>query len=137
MKKIFELENKISRIIYSKTQCTAHFDYFDSTGVNKKHVNISTYNELKEEIFLLGEFKAKNKEEVLNKALEYLTKNDSSEKSYTVIWSKKINGKGENHKKYTSHFSAKNLNDLLKKISYGKYSITELEIYEIKLNPLT
>jgi hypothetical protein len=94
-------------------------------------LDLITINPHHQQSFLFHSLKAIDKNEALNKMLEYVEKHYQNEDSYTIQWVKV----GEN-KLHTSYFRAKNIYGILDKFFYER-DINSYKIYSIALNPIS
>lgn len=116
----------------------------DILGIDKKHLAFSykqvegitqldliTFNPRHHQSFLFHTIRAIDKQEALDKMLDYVQSNFRKEDSYTIQWIKI----GENAL-HTSYFRAKNLYEILDKFFFDR-DINSYRIYSISLNPIS
>jgi hypothetical protein len=122
---IIQLEDEISKLVYSDNGRTVHFEYCGSGN----QVNAYTYNKTNRETFLLKKAIGSSYQECLEKILIYIKENEKSYDSYTVIWSRK--GRNERN---MSYFYCTDVIDVINKFFDGKDKKLYI-VYEIKMNP--
>lgn len=114
-----QLELKMDKLV---------FDY-EREG-DKIRLDLFTINPRHDQSFLYHSVEGDGKLEVLNKMVEYISKNYRQERSYTVQWSKV-----GNNDLHTSYFRARNIYEVLDKFSHG-LNMSEYTIYSISMNPV-
>lgn len=145
--KIIQLEDKISKLIFSDNKRTVHFEYTNQeietpfsvlesaqpvyTKSTKYQVIAHTFNSINQETFLLKSEVGESYEECLEKILTYIESTRQIVSSYTVIWSKK-----RDNVRNTSYFFGSTIVEVIEKFFTGK-DPNQYLVYEIKMNPLS
>jgi hypothetical protein len=127
-KELIELEDNISKMIYSDNGRTTHFSYTNKDNIY--NVSVYTYNRINKETFLLYKSSSDSYSNCLEKVIQYLSLGKS--RSYTVNWSR-IDRSIEIQKSY---FYCTDIEDVLYKFFEGKDKNLYI-IYEIKMNPIS
>jgi hypothetical protein len=122
------IEQKIASYLGLK-ESQLIFNFRQIDGITT--LDLITINPHHQQSFLFHSLKAIDKNEALNKMLEYVEKHYQNEDSYTIQWVKV----GEN-KLHTSYFRAKNIYGILDKFFYER-DINSYKIYSIALNPIS
>jgi hypothetical protein len=123
-----EIEKKISQILeLPVNQLIFNFKQNDSIV----SLDLITINPNQKQSFLFHSVKAIDKNEALEKMLDYILKYHQSEDSYTIQWLK-IGDKTLN----TSYFRSKNIYGVLDKFYYER-DLNSYKIYSISLNPIS
>ena len=123
-----KIEQKIANVLGLK-ESQLIFNFRQIDGITT--FDLITINPNHQQSFLFHSLKAIDKNEALNKMLEYLEKHYQNEDSYTIQWVKV----GQN-KLHTSYFRAKNIYGILDKFFYER-DINSYKIYSIALNPIS
>jgi hypothetical protein len=123
-----QIEQKIANFLGLK-ESQLIFNFRQIDGITT--FDLITINPNHQQSFLFHSLKAIDKNEALNKMLEYLEKHYQNEDSYTIQWVKV----GQN-KLHTSYFRAKNIYGILDKFFYER-DINSYKIYSIALNPIS
>lgn len=128
MPSIESLQAEIMTILgLSKDQLNFSFKEID--GII--HLDLMTINPRHQHSFLFHSVKAIDKQEAMQKMLDYIKINFKKEDSYTLQWSKL--GETSLH---TSYFRAKNIYEILDKF-YFERDVNSYRIYSISLNPIS
>jgi hypothetical protein len=123
-----EIEKKIAQILELPiSQLIFNFKQNDSIVC----LDLITINPNHKQSFLFHSVKAIDKNEALEKMLDYILKYHQSEDSYTIQWLK-IGDKTLN----TSYFRSKNIYGVLDKFYYER-DLNSYKIYSISLNPIS
>jgi hypothetical protein len=94
-------------------------------------LDLVTNNPRHQQSFLFHSVKAIDRQEAMQKMLDYVKTNFKKEDSYTLQWAK--SGDPSLH---TSYFRAKNIYDVLDKF-YFEREVNSYRIYSISLNPIS
>ena len=94
-------------------------------------LDLITINPKHDQSFLFNTTRAVDKEEALQKMLDYIKVHFKNEETYTIQWIKI--GEEQLH---TSYFRAKNIYDVLDKF-YFERDLNSYRIYNVGLNPIS
>ncbi|GAB4420701.1 MAG: hypothetical protein OHK0039_34590 [Bacteroidia bacterium] len=104
------------------------FNYVESAeGVG---LELITINPKHDQSFLFHAVSGSDKQDALQKMVEYVLQNSKQKSSYTVQWTQK--GLGELH---TSYFRARDIYEVLEKFYHGRDK-DRYTIFSITLNPV-
>lgn len=123
-----EIEKKIAQILELPVSQLI-FNYKQNESI--VCLDLITINPNHKQSFLFHSVKAIDKNEALEKMLDYILKYHQSEDSYTIQWLK-IGDKTLN----TSYFRSKNIYGVLDKFYYER-DLNSYKIYSISLNPIS
>lgn len=123
-----EIEKKIANILELPLEQLI-FNYKQNESI--VNLDLITINPNHKQSFLFHSVKAIDKNEALEKMLDYILKYHQSEDSYTIQWLK-IGDKTL----HTSYFRSKNIYGILDKFYYERDKNT-YKIYSISLNPIS
>jgi hypothetical protein len=123
-----EIEKKISQILELPVNQLI-FNYKQNESI--VCLDLITINPNHKQSFLFHSVKAIDKNEALEKMLDYILKYHQTENSYTIQWLK-IGDKTLN----TSYFRSKNIYGVLDKFYYER-DLNSYKIYSISLNPIS
>lgn len=131
-KEILILEDKITKLVAIEGK-TIHFEYNEST-IGYFEVIVYSFNSKFGETFLLKRVVGVTYELALAEILNYVEHSKKTMGSYTVTWSKKVNGNLTETN--ISYFYCQNLYEVLDKFYFNK-DIFDYVIFNIKLNPIS
>lgn len=94
------------------------------------HLEVVTQNPRHNQFFLFHSVEAVNREEALEKMMDYVKDYKEKESSYTVQWA--LVGENELH---TSYFRARNIMHALDKLYHGR-EMNSVIVFSVKLNPI-
>ncbi len=123
-----EIEKKIAQILELPVSQLI-FNYKQNESI--VCLDLITINPNHKQSFLFHSVKAIDKNEALEKMLDYILKYHQTEDSYTIQWLK-IGDKTLN----TSYFRSKNIYGVLDKFYYER-DLNSYKIYSISLNPIS
>lgn len=123
-----KIQNEITKYLGLKTN-ELIFDYSLHEGRTK--LDLITINPRHNQSFLFHTELGYDKIDALKKMLEYVQHHREKESSYTIQWIAK--GISELQ---TSYFRAKNINDALDKLYYGR-DMNTITVFSVVLNPIT
>lgn len=105
------------------------FDYSHIDGKTK--LDLITVNPKHRQSFLFHSVTSYDKVDALKKMFDYVRSYKEQENSYTIQWI------ARNEKElHTSYFRAKNINDALDKLYYGR-DMNTITVFSVVLNPQT
>ena len=105
------------------------FDYSYIDGKTK--LDLITVNPKHRQSFLFHSVTSYDKVDALNKMFDYVKSYKEKENSYTIQWIAR-----DSKELQTSYFRAKNINDALDKLYYGR-DMNIITVFSVVLNPQT
>lgn len=122
------LRKEIESYIGGLEPDSIRFDFAENSGVIQ--LDVVTQNPRHNQSFLFHSVEAVNREEALEKMMEYVKDYKEKESSYTVQWA--LVGENELH---TSYFRARNIMHALDKLYHGR-EMNSVIVFSVKLNPI-
>jgi hypothetical protein len=126
--KCLELEKQIENILGQDSSHLVNFNYTENEAGHLQ-LNLETINPKYNQMFLFHSVTGVEKQDVLQKMLDYVQHHTSYDDTYTIQWS----AQGE-HGVRTSYFHARSIEEALDKFRYGR-DRNKTTIFLISLNP--
>lgn len=126
---IHALQKKIEQ--YLQLGNTNIMFHFLASSDAKTRLDVVTVNPRHEQSFLFHTTIGFDKQDALNKMLNYVKAYKSENNSYTIQWSLK-----DNKELHTSYFRAKDIPEAIDKLHYGRDPNT-ITIFSVVLNPIS
>lgn len=125
-----QLESQISQFLTKGGHVTAHFKYEEVD--DKLVLSVYTFNIKTNVNFLFHQSVGSSTMTVLTKMYKYIKEVMPEENNYTVIWG--INGSEDINESY---FRGIDIEQVMVKFYKGKKDRSEINVIEVKLNPIS